>query len=155
VTDRSRIGHVTAPTTHVVDAWRVALFCRAIGETDPVFFDAAAAERAGHAACPVPPTFLMALESEHQSGAALMQLLDAPVSRVLHTEQDFEFAAPVFVDDQVEITRTVTDMIDKRAGEMTFITVDSHFSVAGRQVARATQTLMVRNPTPATSPATA
>ena len=31
MTDRSRIGHTTAPTTHAVDAWRVRLFCRAIG----------------------------------------------------------------------------------------------------------------------------
>ena len=58
MTDRSRIGHVTSPTTHVVDAWRVKLFCQSIGETDPVFHDPAAAARAGHPACCVPPTFL-------------------------------------------------------------------------------------------------
>lgn len=145
MTDRSRIGHTTAPTAHTVDAWRVRLFCRAIGETEPVFHDPAAAALAGHRACPVPPTFLKALESEHQSGAALMTMLDAPMTGVLHAEQTFEFAAPVYVGDVVAISRTVTDMLDKRGGAMTFITVDSHFSVAGRAVGRATQTIMVRN----------
>ena len=148
MTDRSRIGHVTTPTTHVVDAWRVKLFCQSIGETDPVFHDPAAAARAGHPACCVPPTFLKALESEHQSGAALMILIDAPLSGVLHAVQSFEFDAPVYVGDQVEITRTVSDMLDKRGGAMTFIVIDSQFSVAGRLVGRAQQTIMVRNVAP-------
>lgn len=148
MTDRSRIGHTTVPTTHAVDAWRVRLFCQAIGETDPVFLDPAAAARAGHSTCPVPPTFLKALESEHQSGAALMKLLDAPMTGVLHAEQSFEFDAPVHVGDVVEISRTVTDMTDKRGGAMTFIVVDSHFSVASRAVGRARQTIMVRNVAP-------
>jgi acyl dehydratase len=152
LTDRSRIGHTTAPTTHTVDAWRVKLFCRAIGEADPVFHDPVAAALAGHRACPVPPTFLKALESEHQSGAALMTLFDAPMTGVLHAEQSFEFDAPVHVGDVVAITRTVTDMLDKRGGAMTFISVDSHFSVAGRPVGRATQTIMVRNAAPAAVP---
>ena len=145
MTDRSRIGHATEPTTHAVDAWRVSLFCQAIGETDPVFLDTAAARRAGHPACPVPPTFLKALESEHQSGTALMKLLDAPLSGVLHAEQRFDFEAPVHVGDSVEISRTVADIFDKRGGAMTFIVVDSHFRVEGRPVARARQTIVVRN----------
>jgi len=149
LTDRSRIGHMTAPTTHAVDAWRVKLFCHAIGETDPVFHDAAAARRAGHRACPVPPTFLKALESEHQSGAALMKLLDVPMTGVLHAEQRFEFESPVHVGDTVEISRTVAEIFDKRGGAMTFIVVDSHFRVAGQAVASARQTIVVRNSMPA------
>ena len=140
---------MTAPTTHAVDAWRVKLFCQAIGETDPVFHDAAAARRAGHRTCPVPPTFLKALESEHQSGAALMKLLDVPMTGVLHAEQRFEFESPVHVGDTVEISRTVAEIFDKRGGAMTFIVVDSHFRAAGQAVASARQTIVVRNSMPA------
>jgi acyl dehydratase len=145
LTDRGRIGHTTAPTTHAVDAWRVKLFCQAIGDSDPVFHDPVAAKRAGHPACPVPPTFLKAIESEHQSGAALMKLLGTPVSGVLHAEQSFEFEAPVYVGDAVEVSRTVSDMFDKRNGAMTFIVVESDFRVEGRPVCRARQTILVRN----------
>jgi acyl dehydratase len=152
VTDRSRIGTTTAPTTHAVDAWRVKLFCQAIGDTDPVRYDAAAAQRAGYPACPVPPTFLKALESEHQTGAALMKLLDVPLSGVLHAEQSFEFDAPVHVGDRVEITRTVADIFDRRGGAMTFIVVDSHFSVGGRRVGLARQTILVRDAAPVPAP---
>jgi len=140
---------MTAPTTHAVDAWRIKLFCQAIGESDPVFHDAAAARRAGYRACPVPPTFLKAIESEHQSGAALMKLLDVPMTGVLHAEQRFEFESPVHVGDTVEISRTVAEIFDKRGGAMTFIVVDSHFRVAGQAVASARQTIVVRNSMPA------
>ena len=63
--DRQFVGFTTSPTTVLVDAWRVRLFCQAIGETNPVHWDPAAAAAAGHPACPVPPTFLKAMESEH------------------------------------------------------------------------------------------
>lgn len=149
--DRARVGHTTESSAHDVDAWRVELFCRAIGETNPVYRDAAAARRAGYPACPVPPTFLKALESEHLGGAALMRLLDVPLRSVLHGEQVFEYDAPVYVGDQVEITRTITNIEDKRDGAMTVIVVESRFSVAGQPAARARQTILARHmPEPAT-----
>jgi len=146
--DRSRIGYSTEPTMHTVGAWRVKLFCQAIGETNPAFHDAGAAQRSGNEAGPVPPTFLKALESEHQSGAALMKLVDAPLAGVLHAEQSFEFASPVHVGDVVEISRTIVDIFDKRDGAITLIIVDSTFCVAGRMVARGHQTIMVRSTVP-------
>jgi acyl dehydratase len=143
--DRSRIGYSTAPTTVSVDAWRVKLFCQAIGETDPVHWDEAAARAAGHAGCPLPPTFLKALEGEHFSSAALMKLLNVPLRGVLHAEQAFEHLAPVHVGEAVEISRTVVDIHDKKAGAMTFIVVDTKYAVASRPVATSRQTILVRN----------
>ena len=32
--DSTHIGFTTAPTSVTIDAWRVKLFCQAIGETD-------------------------------------------------------------------------------------------------------------------------
>ena len=137
MTDRSRIGFTSEPTRHAVDAWRVKLFRQAIGEP----------ASASH----VPPTFLKALESEHLSGTALMRLLDVPLRGVLHAEQSFEIDTPVQVGDTVEISRTITDIHDKRGGAMTFIVVDSHFRVDDRPVATARQTIVVRN-TPEAAP---
>jgi acyl dehydratase len=148
VIDRQYIGYTTAPSTVTVDGWRVRLFCQAIGDTDPVYWDAAAATAAGHPACPVPPTFLKALESEHFNSAALVQLLGVPVRKVLHAEQTFEHLAPVHVGDAVEISRRITDMHDKRSGELSFVVIDTHFSVRGTAVCRGVQTLLVRNHLP-------
>lgn len=145
MTDRSRIGFTTAPTVAPVDAWRVKLFCQATGETDAVYWDAGVARAAGHPACPVPPTFLKAIEGEHFSSAQLMKLLDVPLRGVLHAEQAFEHFAPVHVGDSVEVSRTVTDIHDKKDGAFTFIVVDTHYRVDGAPVATSRQTILVRN----------
>jgi acyl dehydratase len=148
--DRSRIGFMTEPTAVSADGWRVKLFCQAIGETDPVYWDRAVAQAAGHPACPLPPTFLKAIEGEHFSSASLLKLLGVPLRGVLHAEQAFEHLAPVHAGDAVEVSRTVTDIHDKKNGALTFIVIDTHYGVAGRPVATSRQTILVRNsPSPA------
>lgn len=142
---RAHIGFTTPPSEAVVDAWRVRLFCQAIGEDDPVYTDIEAARRAGHLACPVPPTFLKALEGEHFSSARLLKQLEVPVRQVLHAEQAFEHFAPLHAGDTVTISRRVTDIYDKKDGAMTFIVVDTTYAVAGRTAATSRQTILVRN----------
>jgi acyl dehydratase len=143
--DRSRIGFSTAPTTITVDGWRVKLFCQATGETDPVYWDDAVARAAGHPACPLPPTYLKAIEGEHFSSAALMQLLQVPLRGVLHAEQAFEHHAPVHVGDCIEVRREVVAIVDKKDGAMTFIVVDTAYRVGTVLAASSRQTILVRN----------
>ena len=134
--DRGRIGFTTQPSSVVVDAWRIKLFCQATGETD------SAAWAPG---TPIPPTFLKAIENEHFASARLMQLLDVPLKSILHAEQSFEHIAPVFAGDSVEVQRTVREIYDKKGGAMTFIAVDTSYRVAARPVATSRQLILVRN----------
>ena len=143
--DRSRIGFSTAPTTVTVDGWRIKLFCQAIGETDPVYWDDAVARAAGYPACPLPPTYLKAIEGEHFSSAALMQLLQVPLRGVLHVEQAFEHHAPVHVGDRIEVCREVVEIVDKKDGAMTLIVVDTAYRVGTVLAASSRQTILVRN----------
>jgi len=144
--DPSHIGFTTPPTQVRVDAWRVQLFCRAIGETDPVYVDEAAAHAAGHRACPVPPTFIKALESEHFSSAALMQRMNIPLKSVLHAQQQFTHHAPIHVGDVVTLHRQITDAYDKRDGELTFVVIDTHYDVGTQRMATSRQTILSRRP---------
>ena len=143
--DRSRISFETAPSEIAIDAWRVKLFCQAIGEQDTVYTQPEAARSAGHPACPVPPTFLKAIEGEHFSSAQLMSLLKVPLRGVLHAQQSFDHFAPVYVGDRIEVSRKVTDIHDKKNGAFTFIVVDTHYRCAGTPVANSRQTILVRN----------
>jgi acyl dehydratase len=145
MTDRSRVGFTTEPTIVRIDGWRVKLFCQATHETDAVYWDSTLAREAGHPDCPVPPTFLKAIEGEHFSSAQLMTLLDVPLRGVLHAEQSFECMAPVHVGDNVEVSRTVSDIYDKKEGAFTFIVVDTHYRVGAQAVASSRQTILVRN----------
>jgi MaoC dehydratase-like protein len=143
--NRDRIGFCTTPSAVRADAWRVALFCKAVGETDPVYVDEAAARAAGHPGCPLPPTFLKAVEGEHFSSATLLDLLGVPLRRVLHAEQSFCHHSPAYVGEAVEVSRRIGDVLDKKDGALTFITFDTDYRVGDRPVASSRQTILVRN----------
>jgi hypothetical protein len=132
--DRSRIGFATEPTTAVIEPWRVKLFRQAIGEGATATDDD-----------PVPPTFLKAMEGEHCSSAALLELLGIPVRKVLHAEQSFELLESLHVGDAVQMRRCIADVHDKKDGALTFVVVDTDYRVAGRPVASSRQTIVVRN----------
>jgi hypothetical protein len=55
--DRKHIGAATEEVSIDVERSQLRLFCQAIGETNPVFFDEAAARAAGHERIPTPPTY--------------------------------------------------------------------------------------------------
>ncbi|HEV7575242.1 MAG TPA: MaoC family dehydratase N-terminal domain-containing protein [Caldimonas sp.] len=142
--DRGRIGFRTAATIVRVEGWRVKLFCAAIGETDPVYLDDAAARAAGHRACLLPPTFLKAIDGEHFSSAAMLDVLAMPVGGVLHAEQTFHHVGPVYVGDEVEVSRTIVDIFEKKNGAMCFVVIQSDYRVAARAVASSRQTILIR-----------
>ena len=146
--DRGKVGFETSPTRVPIDAWRVKLFCQAIGEDDPLYWDPTAATSAGLPACPLPSTFLKAIEGEHFSSAALLQLLQVPVLGVLHAEQQFDYLAPVHVGDIVEVRRRIDRIFDKKEGALSFVVVDTEYRVEGRAVARSTQTILIRQQMP-------
>ena len=55
--DRQYIGHRFPVFQVEVEKGRLRFFAKAIGETDPVYFDEKAAKAAGHPGLLVPPTF--------------------------------------------------------------------------------------------------
>ena len=143
--DRSHINFETAPTEIVISAWRVKLFCQAIGEENAIYDQPETARSAGHPACPVPPTFLKAIEGDHFSSSQLLSMLKVPLRGVLHAQQSFDHFAPVYVGDRIEVSRKVTDIHDKKNGAFTFIVVDTHYRRAGELVASSRQTILVRH----------
>ena len=60
VTDemRAAIGSESPPWSYEVTTTSVRAFARGVGYVDPVYFDVAAAERAGYRSLPAPPTYL-------------------------------------------------------------------------------------------------
>jgi hypothetical protein len=55
---RAQIGRESPPWTAEVTTTSVRAFARGVGYTDPVYFDIAAAQRAGYRNLPAPPTYL-------------------------------------------------------------------------------------------------
>src|SRR5690606_14627931 len=55
---RAEIGRESEPWTLEVDKTAVRMFARAVGHTDPVFYDEEEAKKAGYRSLPAPPGYL-------------------------------------------------------------------------------------------------
>lgn len=119
--DRQWIGHDLGRTVQTLERGRLAFFARAIGETQPVYFDVAQARAAGHPDVLVPPTFLFSAELDSGVTFRLLDLLGVPIARILHGEQGFTFHQPVHAGDTVTVHSRIADIYDKKNGAMEFI----------------------------------
>jgi acyl dehydratase len=119
--DRRYIGHSLGRSVLPIDRMRLQFFAKAIGETDPVYIDPAAARAAGYADLPAPPTFLFAAELDSGATDRMLAELDVPISRILHGEQGFSYHAPVCAGDVVTVDSSIIDLYDKKGGALEFI----------------------------------
>ena len=105
---------------------RLRFFAKAIGETDPVYIDEAAARDAGHPGLPVPPTFLFCLEMESPDPAAMRDLLGAaprphPARRaVLPLPPHWPMPAT-----RCTFEPRIADIYDKKGGALEFVVQDT------------------------------
>jgi len=130
-----------------VELDHVRNFARAVGEDNPVFFDAEAAEQHGFPNVVAPPTFTTTQifpvpreERERRLGANL------DYGRVLHGEQEFVYrrlpVAGETLQGRMSISRDFTKE-GKRGGSMRFVTYESVFTdEAGDEVLTARYTLI-------------
>jgi len=146
VIDKKWIGHEAASSTLTVERGRLKFFAKAIGETNPVYSDEAAAQAAGYADLPAPPTFLFAAELDSGAMFALLDQLEIPLSKVLHGEEGFEYLAPVVAGDTVTVTTRVKDIYDKRGGALEFLETESVvINQDGATVAKIRNTTVLRH----------
>jgi acyl dehydratase len=124
--DTSKIGAETEEREIVVEAGMVRLFCQAIGETNPIYLDEAAARRAGYRAIPTPPTYASVLSNLAPPKSDLvLGVLGADLGRMLHGEQGFLQHAPIFVGDRVRLKQHIADVYDKKGGALEFVVLET------------------------------
>ena len=119
--DKKWIGHELPASVLPIERTRLQFFAKAIGETDPVYTDAAAARDAGYADLPAPPTFLFAAELDSGASNQLLDDLHIPLSKLLHGEQSFSYHKPACVGDTVTVRSTISDIYDKKNGALEFV----------------------------------
>ncbi len=145
--DTAIIGTELPPSTLAVDAGRLRFFAKAIGETDPVYVDRAAAAAAGHPDLPVPPTFLMGIELEQPDPFAWLAELGVDLRRVLHGEQAFTYHSIAHAGDTLISAARIWDVYSKKGGALDFIVKQSTITrTDGSLVAEATGVIVVQNP---------
>lgn len=123
--DKKHIGRTTPPMTFDIEKGRLRFFAKAIGETNPIYSDEAAAKAAGYVSLPAPPTFLFCLEMETNSLWDNIAAMGVPVGKILHGSQSFTYHAPVCAGDRITFVTKVSDIYDKKGGALEFIVEDS------------------------------
>lgn len=140
------IGHALPVADVAVERGRLAFFATAIGETDPVYSDLAAARAAGHPDLPVPPTFLFGLELEGSSPFALFTELGIDLRRVLHGEQSFTYHSTAHAGETLTIAPRIADVYSKKGGALEFLVKETSVTRAdGSVVAELRSTIVVQN----------
>jgi acyl dehydratase len=144
--DKSHIGKTFPGHSVVVEAGRLRFFAEAIGETNPVYVDEAAAQAAGYPSLPVPPTFLFGLEMERPNALAWVREIGMNLARILHGEQTFTYHRPACAGDVLTFDTCISDIYDKKNGALEFVVKQSRVSNQhGEHVADLKTVLVQRN----------
>ena len=142
--DKKWIGHQLPAAELPIDRRRLQFFAKAIGETNPIYTDLAAAQAAGLADLPAPPTFLFAAELDSGGLDQLLDELQVPIAKILHGEQGFVYHRRVLAGDT--ITSTIDDIYDKKNGALEFVVKSSRaVNQRGEHVADLRSVIVVRN----------
>src|SRR5262249_54062975 len=118
--DASDIGRVFPAHTAVVEAGRLRLFAKAIGETRPEHLDEDAARAAGHPSLLAPPTFVLTLALDKPEPFDWCREIGIDLARLLHSAQSFRYFAPVHAGDRLTLASRIEDVTVKKHGTQTY-----------------------------------
>jgi hypothetical protein len=139
----SIIGEPTGTTVVTVERGQLALFASAVTDTSAEYRDPRAAEAAGLAGIPAPPTYPFVMGNfgvfpELQTddapvGNPMAKVLGPLMSKggiILHGEQEFTYERPIFAGDVLVGVGRVADAYRKesKGKTMTFIVVETAWS---------------------------
>lgn len=145
---RAEIGQESEPSTLEVDKTMIRLFARAVGHTDPVFYDEEAAKKAGYRSMPTPPGYLgTPVFSPNRAAGGPMRNRGAqpsrPLNRVLNGGTEIEQMEDICAGDVLTATSHVAAYEERQGsiGEMLITTSKTVYkNQDGRVVAISTGT---------------
>lgn len=123
--EKQFIGHRLQPHEARADSYRLRCFAKAIGETDPIYTDEAAARAAGHPDLPLPPTFLFCLDTEVRDDAAWLGGMGISYPDVLHAEQSFVYHRMAYANETLRFSSHITDVFSKKDGALVFVVLET------------------------------
>jgi acyl dehydratase len=155
--DKSKLGYEFPAHCFEVEKGKIAEFAMAVAQKDtpekinPIYTDEAAAKQAGYPGIIIPPTFPTGVM--FRTGGGLMGVVNAlgiELTRLLHTEEEYEYFGSVCAGDSLTCRMKVVDMYDKaREGKpgktLEFTVVETEMTnQRGELVIKARSTLVER-----------
>jgi acyl dehydratase len=141
--NQSLKGKTYPEQTFEVERDRVTQFSLAVGEDDPRFLEAGAAQAEGFPEQLAFPTFPTVVGMLASAQVVMDQQLGLDYSRVVHGEQEYEWRRPIVVGDALKATPRIADVYTKGPNE--FLVVEAEITDAdGQVVCVARSTLLSR-----------
>ena len=141
--DKKWIGHILPVSEMALDRSRLRFFAKAIGETAPEYTDVQAAQSAGYADLPAPPTFLFGAELDSGATDELLTLLDVPIAKLLHGEQSFTYHRSACAGDTITVRSEIGDIYDKKNGALEFVVKTSRATNQKSELVAEMRTVLV------------
>lgn len=139
VTDemRAQIGVESEPWTVEVDKTSVRMFARAVGYTDPLFYDEEFARSKGYRSLPAPPHYLGTPVFNPAAPARRGAQLDIPYKRNLNGGTDIEMFDTIQAGDVLAATSRLADLEETsgRLGPMLIVRNETVYRRDGKVVA--------------------
>jgi acyl dehydratase len=127
----------------LVERGRLRAFAAAVGETDAVYREPAAARAAGHPDVLAMPTFLFSLELEAPDPLGWLSRIGADLRGVLHGEQTFTYLAPVHAGDRITVRPRIAEAYAKNE-RMEFVVKHTDFLRGDELVGTANSLIVAR-----------
>lgn len=109
-----------------VERGKVKEFCKAIGETNPVYLDPAQAKNAGFEDTPIPPTFQTTFMFwGYPKIWDDMKDMGIDIGRLLHMKEEYTYLKPIYPGTTVAAQGEV---IDVKTGKMDMVTFKTTYS---------------------------
>lgn len=135
------------PISVDVERGRLKLFAKAIGETNPVYYDVQAAKDAGYPDLPAPPSFLgNAIELDIPEPLYWMSAVGVDITSTLHGEQSMVYHKMVFAGDHLVLKRKIVDVYTKKGGALEFIVKKTEIMREGELVVESFCSIAVLHP---------
>jgi acyl dehydratase len=131
----------TAP--YEVSRVKIADFAEAIGDRNPLYTDADAAQAAGYPDVIAPPTFPIVITMAASRAAIADPGLGINYAMVVHGEQSFSYSRPLYAGDVVTAQSTIANI--RAVGSLTMVTTETRIqTVDGEHVCTGHGTLVER-----------
>ncbi len=137
------IGKTFAPVTYAVGREKIREYAHAVGETNPLYLDVAAARAEGYDDVVAPPMFAVVYCLPSVWPALFDEAIGLDFAHMVHGGQEFEWGPVVVAGDEITTTTSLKDASERR-GNGFFVFESVSVNPRGETVCTALWTNIVR-----------
>jgi acyl dehydratase len=137
------VGKTYPPFEYEVGREKIREYANAVGETNQVHFDRAAAQDAGFRDVVAPPMFAVVYSAGSVGPPIFDQEIGIDFMRMVHGGQEFEWSEPVCAGDVIT-TETTFKAFSEKDGRKFYVFESVSRNQEGQEVVRGTWTNIVR-----------